>query len=215
MASKKFFILSHPLDLSVHELLRLHKGKLDRMLGKSNGPEVAQTSGPRLEMRLGRPAHHLFIANTRYVHSFTAPSVEWTCLDRIQPKYDLQIWKLETAMVMRQKRQGNYKGRTPGSKNRVKRPTLDRVKQLRLNEEHEQVLHRLETYAVLRRMRLQDCLMQAMEEFMEARSERRNRACVKRSERDQRLLEFMDERKTYGGRVDMDNGKQGHGQRQA
>lgn len=72
------------------------------------------------------------------------------------------------------KRKGAYKGRTPGSKNKVKRETLDRVKQIRLNAEQERALDSLHTHAVLTGKKFQNCLLQAVEEYLEARRPKRN-----------------------------------------
>lgn len=88
------------------------------------------------------------------------------------------------------KRKGNYKGRVPGSKNKVKRPTLDLVKQIRVNEDQDHALSMLETYATVKGLRFQDCLMQAVEEYLEARRDRSNRR-GSRTPEERKLLEFM------------------------
>lgn len=76
--------------------------------------------------------------------------------------------------MKRAKRKGAYKGRTPGSKNKVKRPILDRVRQIRVNDDQEYALDHLHSYSVLKGLRFQDCLAQAVEEYLAARSPARN-----------------------------------------
>jgi hypothetical protein len=88
------------------------------------------------------------------------------------------------------KRKGAYKGRTPGSKNKVQRDAMV-VRSIRLGAEHEHALSMLNTYSVLKGLRFQDCLQQAVDEYLEARRANVNVRGRKRTPEERKLLEFM------------------------